>query len=149
MLKIGQRLGAATILLGLVVLAGVVWRGARTTEGAVPQTYRLPAGQVQTLAHNYGVHLEEQPEQAPVVMDFGGAEDGTEPAGFKEWLAEMTGQDIQAAGAQADVLGTKKVVVLRVYFDDYTATSRYTKTNVEDFLCRAQQALEKHILQQD
>jgi Dockerin type I domain/Thrombospondin type 3 repeat len=33
----------------------------------------------------------------------------------------------------ADVLGTKKVMVLRVYFHDYAATSRYTKTQVEGF----------------
>src|SRR5262245_347251 len=33
----------------------------------------------------------------------------------------------------AAVLGTKKVMVLRVYFNDYAATSRYTKTEVEDF----------------
>jgi hypothetical protein len=32
-----------------------------------------------------------------------------------------------------DVLGTKKVMVLRVYFHDYSATSRYTKTQVEGF----------------
>jgi hypothetical protein len=32
-----------------------------------------------------------------------------------------------------DVLGTKKVMVLRVYFQDYAATSRYTKAEVEGF----------------
>ena len=31
----------------------------------------------------------------------------------------------------ADVLGTKKVMVLRVYFQDYSATSRYTQAQVE------------------
>ncbi len=33
----------------------------------------------------------------------------------------------------ADVLGTKKVMVLRVYFHDYAASSRYTKAQVEGF----------------
>ncbi len=34
---------------------------------------------------------------------------------------------------QGDVLGAKKVMVLRVYFHDYTATSRYTQAQVEGF----------------
>ncbi|HPD42546.1 MAG TPA: hypothetical protein PLD43_13410, partial [Anaerolineae bacterium] len=34
---------------------------------------------------------------------------------------------------QGDVLGTKKVMVLRVYFHDYAATSRYTQAQVEGF----------------
>jgi hypothetical protein len=35
--------------------------------------------------------------------------------------------------ARADVAGTKNVVVLRVYFNDYANTSRYSKTQVEGF----------------
>src|SRR5262249_52179169 len=34
------------------------------------------------------------------------------------------------------VSGSQKVVVLRVYFHDYTKTSRYTKTQVEDFFSK-------------
>lgn len=33
----------------------------------------------------------------------------------------------------ADVVGTKRVMVLRVYFNDYTATSRFSRTQVEGF----------------
>ena len=33
----------------------------------------------------------------------------------------------------APVLGTKKVMVLRVYFQDYAATSRYTQVQVQGF----------------
>ena len=36
------------------------------------------------------------------------------------------------AGA-APVTGSRKIMALRVYFNDYTATSRYTKSEVEDF----------------
>lgn len=36
-----------------------------------------------------------------------------------------------ARQATAAVTGTKRLMVLRVYFDDYTATSHYTKTQVE------------------
>jgi hypothetical protein len=36
-----------------------------------------------------------------------------------------------ALAPQGDVLGPKKVMVLRVYFHDYTATSRYTQAQVE------------------
>src|SRR5262249_1879254 len=35
--------------------------------------------------------------------------------------------------ASANVSGTKNVVVLRIYFNDYTNTSRYTKTQVQGF----------------
>ena len=35
--------------------------------------------------------------------------------------------------AHANVTGSKNIVVLRVYFHDYTSTSRYSKTDVEGF----------------
>jgi hypothetical protein len=39
----------------------------------------------------------------------------------------------QPAVPHLDVTGTQKVIVLRVYFNDYTATSTYSKTQVEGF----------------
>jgi len=38
---------------------------------------------------------------------------------------------VPARPATAAVLGTKRLIVLRVYFNDYSATSHYTKTQVE------------------
>src|SRR3990167_5840482 len=40
---------------------------------------------------------------------------------------------IPATANAAPVLGTKKVIVLRVYFHDYAATSRYTQVQVQGF----------------
>src|SRR3989344_1460065 len=40
---------------------------------------------------------------------------------------------IPAMENAAPVLGTKKVMVLRVYFQDYAATSRYTQVQVQGF----------------
>jgi len=37
------------------------------------------------------------------------------------------------AAAAGPVTGTRNVMVLRVYFNDYTATSRYSRTEVEGF----------------
>jgi hypothetical protein len=46
-------------------------------------------------------------------------------------------KDFYSSGVNgADVLGIKKVMVLRVYFNDYTATSRYSKTQVEGFFSK-------------
>ena len=68
----------------------------------------------------------------PVILDFGGADDDAAVAGLDQIQSRQQGEAIGAAPA-TDVLGTKRVVVLRVYFDDYTATSRYTRAQVEGF----------------
>ncbi|MFQ5857766.1 MAG: hypothetical protein ACE5LU_19345, partial [Anaerolineae bacterium] len=51
-------------------------------------------------------------------------------ASLDQWTHDHSGTIMAPA---ADVLGTKKVVVLRVYFKDRTKTSRYSKTQVEGF----------------
>src|ERR1700704_1823459 len=50
------------------------------------------------------------------------------------YLAIVLALSLFAPGAHAvTVSGSQKVVVLRVYFHDYTKTSRYTKTQVDGF----------------
>ena len=52
-------------------------------------------------------------------------------------LAIMLTLSFFAHAVHADtVSGSKKVVVLRVYFHDHTKTSRYTKTQVDDFFSK-------------
>src|SRR3954462_14683776 len=41
--------------------------------------------------------------------------------------------DGHAIVPQGDVVGVKRVMVLRVYFHDYVATSRFTKAQVQGF----------------
>jgi len=69
---------------------------------------------------------------APVIIDFGGADHDTAVAGMDQWQGRQQGKTVGVAPV-ADVLGTKRVVVLRVYFNDYSATSRYTRAQVEGF----------------
>jgi hypothetical protein len=76
-------------------------------------------------------HALAQGEAGPIVIDFGNAPPGPEGApqvaGMEQWLAQ---NGVQTAAAD-DVTGPKKVVVLRVYFQDYANTSRYTLAEVE------------------
>ena len=68
------------------------------------------------------------------MVDFGGAPADAPVAGLDQWFAAHTAAEagqVSAAAAAADVLGTKKAMVLRVYFDDYTNTSRFSQTDVQ------------------
>ena len=52
------------------------------------------------------------------------------------WLVVLLGIStsiIPARTNAAPVLGAKKVMVLRVYFHDYAATSRYSQAQVQGF----------------
>jgi hypothetical protein len=70
----------------------------------------------------------DQKDMLPVV-NFGGVLVAEAPAGLDQWQAEFA----EHAAPAADVLGPKKIMVLRVYFNDYPNTSRYTKAEVEGF----------------
>lgn len=65
----------------------------------------------------------------PLVLDFGGASPDAPVAGLDQWQRGFP----PPGGRGQGVAGTKNVVVLRVYFHDYTANSRYTKAQVEGF----------------
>ncbi len=81
-----------------------------------------------------GGRISGQEGQAmPTVVDFGGAPPDAPVAGLDQWMARQQGA-VQPAGIVSNpVSGTKNVMVLRVYFKDYSNTSRYSKADVEDF----------------
>lgn len=88
-----------------------------------------PAAPAAHLAHDHAEHehLFVQPGDGPAVVDFGGPP-GLPVAGLEQW---QEAQGIHAAALDADVLGPKRAIVLRVYFNDYVNASRYTKVQVE------------------
>ncbi|HEY3412498.1 MAG TPA: dockerin type I repeat-containing protein [Armatimonadota bacterium] len=75
------------------------------------------------------VAAPQPPTLGPMVVDFGGAPLDTPVAGLDQYRDGFRAR----SGPKADVLGTKNIVVLRVYFKDYANTSRYTKAQVDGF----------------
>lgn len=65
----------------------------------------------------------------PVVVDFGGAPADTPIAGLDQWRNGLR----RISAPRGDVLGTKRIMVLRVYFHDYPKASRYTTSQVQGF----------------
>jgi len=72
-------------------------------------------------------------EHGPPVVHFGGLREVGPPAGLEQWQASRVDGAEASHAALTDVTGPKKVMVLRVRFNDYPNASRYTKAQVEDF----------------
>lgn len=77
---------------------------------------------------------------APVIADFGGAPPDTPVAGLDQWQNGLR----KRSGPKADVLGTKRIIVMRVYFHDYANTSRYTQAQVQGFFDNQLNTLWQH-----
>ncbi|MCL4861858.1 MAG: hypothetical protein KJZ93_20740, partial [Caldilineaceae bacterium] len=113
----------ATLICAALMLAlPILWQ-AQPASGAASALLdqRAPAEHVQAQAATGDL---------PPIIDFGGAP-GLPIAGLEQW---QEAQGIQAAALDAidaDVLGPKRAMVLRVYFNDYVNASRYTKAEVE------------------
>ncbi|MCB0050883.1 MAG: hypothetical protein KDE24_15230, partial [Caldilinea sp.] len=54
-------------------------------------------------------------------------------AGLDQWLAANSGE-VGPAAVDAPVLGSKKAMVLRVYFKDYANTSRFSQAQVQNLI---------------
>ncbi len=115
------------ILTALVVTGLLAWPQLMQTSA---QARTLSADQMDEVAHSLGLHWNGSEDESPIVVDFGNAPAGAPIAGMDQWFARNGEPSIEAA---ADVLGPKKVMVLRVYFNDYAANTRYTKAQVEGF----------------
>ena len=112
------------------LLAGFVAWDQFAQANSQPLLYKLDTDTLDTFSHELGVDWHLSPgEKPPTVIDFGGGSTGA-PAGLDQWFEEK-GVTVQAAGVDADVLGAKKAVVLRVYFNDYANATRFSKTDVE------------------
>src|SRR5262249_33502466 len=92
-------------IIGLLLL--IVAAGAR----ALPPAQARPAAALATLP------------AAPRVS----------PLAYRTDLQPLRAPDGHPIVPQADVLGAKRVMVLRVYFHDYMASSRFTKAQVQGF----------------
>jgi hypothetical protein len=68
-----------------------------------------------------------EPGEGPMVVDFGGAPDGALVAGLDQWLAQNSDGHFTPS---ANVTGAQRVMVLRVYFNDYPNASRYSSGDV-------------------
>ena len=55
------------------------------------------------------------------------------PLAYRTDLQPLRAPDGHAIVPQTDVVGAKRVMVLRVYFHDYAASSRFTKAQVQGF----------------
>ena len=76
------------------------------------------------------------PAQEPIIVDFGGAPAEAPVAGLDQWEA-LHGGVVTAAAPP--VTGAQRVMVLRVYFNDYAATSRYTQAEVQGLFANLDQ----------
>lgn len=82
----------------------------------------------------------ERPVAGPSVVDFGGAPPDTPIAGLDQWQSGFRAR----GGPKGDVLGTKRIVVMRVYFHDYANTSRYSQAQVQGFFDNQLNTLWQH-----
>ena len=119
----------ALLAFGLTALAG----GGATALAALPQWQPLAQalGIDQSSAAPAAARQPAAPE-VPIVVDFGGAPNAP-VAGLEQWVARQNG-DLQAASGQAAAAIAKKIVVLRVYFNDYANTSRYDQAQVTSMM---------------
>lgn len=103
------------------------------TAGA--QLHRLSAEKLEEYAHQLGLHWHGSADEGPVVVNFGGEGVSDEIAGLDQWLlnnSDPTYARLAQMGRNA-VTGAQNVMVLRVYFNDYAASSRYSRGEVEGF----------------
>ncbi|MCB9121932.1 MAG: hypothetical protein H6640_19585 [Caldilineaceae bacterium] len=120
----------------LAVIATFVYFGWRPIPGAAGarSPYRMGAAQLEEAAHALGFHWHAQTgESTPVVIDFGGGAPDAPVAGLDQWLAANSGE-VSPAAVDAPVLGSKKAMVLRVYFKDYANTSRFSQAQVQNLI---------------
>jgi hypothetical protein len=119
----------ALLAVGLTALAG----GGATVLAALPQWE--PVAQALGL-DQFGVRSVDPAkvaqQEAPTIVDFGGAPNAP-VAGLDQWVARQNG-DMQAASGQAATATAKKIVVLRVYFNDYANASRYDQAQVTSMM---------------
>ncbi len=113
----------AALLLTLTLLVSL-----GSAKSAAVAASNLPVNKVVQATEHYKHNATSISETLPPIVDFGGASTNASVAGFEQWQARNSAQ---AASVDADIRGTKKVIVLRVYFQDYTNTSRYSQADVE------------------
>ncbi|MBV7339950.1 hypothetical protein KFU94_69430 [Chloroflexi bacterium TSY] len=141
----------------LSLLRPVVPVAAATRQASVEQEPALTPGDLGTdgkdrllrvdpnylysRAHEMETSWHGEAEDAPLVVNFGDDAPLIDPAmgeevpatqeiaGLDQWLAGNNDQS-HVAGIRAAVLGPKKVLVLRVYFNDYSATSTFNANEV-------------------
>ncbi|HEY3412497.1 MAG TPA: hypothetical protein VGM51_05470 [Armatimonadota bacterium] len=87
-----------------------------------------------------GAPIIAAPLDVPVIADFGGAPPDTPVAGLDQFQNGFRAR----SGPKADVLGTKRIVVMRVYFHDYPNTSRFTQAQVQGFFDNQLNTLWQH-----
>ncbi|MCO6450206.1 MAG: hypothetical protein J5I90_05400 [Caldilineales bacterium] len=77
--------------------------------------------------HDHSSHTHTD---SPVIVDFGGAPVDAPVAGFDQWVARQQGDSIVAPVGNP-IVGVKKVVVLRVFFNDYANASTFSQAQVQ------------------
>jgi hypothetical protein len=118
------------VVVSVLSLAGVLAWPLFSQGTAVAAVRSVSHQELDELAHSLGLHWVGQADESPDIVDFGGVTPDGSVAGMGQWFARHGDYVIEAA---ADVLGPKRVMVLRVHFNDYAANSRYTKAQVEGF----------------
>jgi hypothetical protein len=117
-------------LVCVISMAGILAWPLPFQDTATAAVRSMGSYELDALAHSLDLHWVGHADQSPDIVDFGGATQDESIAGMGQWFARHGDYVIEAA---ADVLGPKRVMVLRVYFNDYPANTRYTKTQVEGF----------------
>ncbi len=127
-------LGAMLVLCLAVAVGALFSLEGRWPVWAGTAADRTSAGEPEQTLRALGLPLPDREiQEEPVVVDFGGAPADAPVAGLDQWAARQQGA-VQPAGIVSNpVSGTKNIMVLRVYFKDYSNTSRYSKADVEAF----------------
>lgn len=119
---------AGALLLALATMALIAWPMLFGAQASA-HVRSLTGEQIDEIAHSLGLHWNVNSEETPVIVDFGGAS-AAPIAGMDQWFARQGQFPLEATA----VTGPKRVIVLRVYFNDYTTSdNRYSKTEVEGF----------------
>ncbi|NBU64459.1 MAG: hypothetical protein EBS29_08175, partial [Chloroflexia bacterium] len=110
------------IIIGVLSISQL-WAINTTQPTAAAQSsiHKLNAESVDMLAHATGSEWHDK-SKSPLVVDFDKTSPNT-PSGMNQWLASQG----KPVSPRANVFGTKKYLILRVYFDGEANDSYYAK----------------------
>ncbi len=135
-----RKAGPSVLVLCALLAVGIVMEMAGAFRArADANIYQLDVEQVNAEAQRLGTVWHGAGTDTPTVVDFGGGSADAPIAGMDQWLAHSRGEMEAASLSGTPITGAKKVVVLRVYFKDYTNTSTFTQSQVQALFDRLDQ----------
>jgi len=117
------------LLMSIVICVGIVIQANHNSIVAVahPAVHTLSPEQTDMAAHMVGSSWHDT-RKSPFIVDFGNSNPNGPVAGMDQWLTAQG----QRVAPRSNVIGTKKYLVIRVYFDGESNDSYYAKNAADE-----------------